>query len=51
MDLIEQLCRERNTAFAVVTHDAGLRQKSDRIIEMKDGKIVNTEQKTNLGGI
>lgn len=43
MDLIEKLCRERNTAFAVVTHDANLRQKADRIIEMKDGKVIDIE--------
>ena len=47
MELIEKLCRERNIAFAVVTHDASLRQKADRIIEMKDGRIVNIEYKTN----
>ncbi|HGJ66567.1 TPA: ABC transporter ATP-binding protein [bacterium] len=43
MDLIEKLCRERNTAFAVVTHDANLRQKADRIIEMRDGKVIDIE--------
>lgn len=48
MDLIEKLCRENNTAFAVVTHDARLREKADRIIEMKDGKIINIEQKANI---
>jgi putative ABC transport system ATP-binding protein len=47
MELIEKLCRERNIAFAVVTHDASLRQKADRIIEMKDGGIVNIEYKPN----
>jgi len=45
MDLIEKLCRERNTTFAVVTHDARLRQKADRIIEMKDGRIINEDRK------
>ncbi len=40
VDLIESLCRERNTAFAVVTHDAKLRQSADRIIEMQDGLIL-----------
>jgi ABC-type lipoprotein export system ATPase subunit len=30
-----------------VTHDASLRQKADRIIEMKDGRIVNIEYKIN----
>jgi putative ABC transport system ATP-binding protein len=47
MDLIESLCRKRNTAFAVVTHDMRLRQKADRIIEMTDGRIVNEERKNS----
>ena len=41
MDLIQSLCRERNTAFAVITHDANLRKNADRVIEMKDGKITS----------
>ena len=41
IELIETLCRERNTAFAVVTHDAILRQNADRIIEMQDGSILS----------
>jgi putative ABC transport system ATP-binding protein len=41
MDLIQSLCRERNTAFAVITHDANLRENADRVIEMKDGKIID----------
>jgi len=42
MELIESLCRERSTAFAVVTHDEGLRRSADRIIEMRDGRILDT---------
>jgi len=41
MELIERLCRENNTAFAVVTHDPYLREKADRVIEMRDGKIIS----------
>lgn len=40
MELIENLCRERNTAFAVVTHDEGLRKSADTIIEMRDGRVL-----------
>ena len=40
MDLIANLCRERNTTFAVITHNEQLRKNADRIIEMKDGRIV-----------
>ena len=41
MELIGNLCRERSTAFAVVTHDEGLRKNADRIIEMRDGQIMD----------
>ena len=43
MELVENLCRERNTAFVVVTHDSQLRKNADRIIEMADGRIMDTE--------
>ena len=41
MELIENLCRERNTTFAVVTHDTRLREHADRVIEMMDGKVLD----------
>ena len=41
MELIQSLCRERNIAFAVVTHDAHLRENADRIIEMEDGRVLD----------
>jgi putative ABC transport system ATP-binding protein len=41
MELIESLCRERSTAFAVVTHDEGLRKNADRIMEMRDGRVID----------
>ncbi len=46
MELVEHLCRERDTAFAVVTHDAGLRESADRIIEMQDGKILDASMES-----
>jgi putative ABC transport system ATP-binding protein len=42
MGLIESLCRGRDTAFAVVTHDAQLRESADRIIQMRDGQVLDT---------
>jgi putative ABC transport system ATP-binding protein len=42
MELIGNLCRERNTAFAVVTHDERLRKNADRVLEMRDGRILDT---------
>lgn len=41
MELIEGLCRERKTTFAVVTHDTRLREHADRVIEMLDGRILD----------
>ncbi len=41
VELIEGLCRERNTAFVVVTHNARLRESADRIMEMRDGLILD----------
>lgn len=41
MELMENLCRNRNVAFAVVAHDERLRKNADRIIEIRDGQIVN----------
>jgi len=40
MELIQNLCRESNTAFTVITHDARLRENADRILEMQDGIII-----------
>ena len=40
MELIESLCRERNTTFAVVTHDARLRENANTVIEMSDGRML-----------
>jgi len=40
-DLLRKINREFGMAFLIVTHDRHIAEKSDRIIEMKDGKIVN----------
>ena len=42
MDLIQELRREYQTTIAIVTHHEGLRENADRVIQMKDGRIVNT---------
>jgi len=42
VELMASLCRERNTAFAVVTHDENLRQSADRIVQMQDGLVLDT---------
>ena len=42
MNLIQELRREYQTTIAIVTHHEGLKQNADRVIQMKDGRIVNT---------
>lgn len=38
-DLLRKINKELKMAFLIVTHDRHIAEKSDRIIEMKDGKI------------
>ncbi len=41
LDLLRKINRELNTTILLVTHDASLAEKTDRIIELKDGLIIN----------
>lgn len=48
-ELLRKINRELKMAFLIVTHDRHIAEKSDRIIEMKDGRIVSdylTKEKT-----
>ena len=40
MSLIQELRQEHQTTVAIVTHHEGLRENADRIIQMKDGRII-----------
>ncbi len=40
MDLVRQLQQEHQTTIAIVTHHLDLRSDADRVIQMKDGKIL-----------
>ena len=42
-DLLRMINREMGTAFLIVTHDRNIAQKCDRIIEMKDGRIISDQ--------
>ena len=42
MNLIQTLRTEYQTTIAIVTHHEGLKANADRVIHMKDGRIVNT---------
>ncbi|MDP3740249.1 MAG: ABC transporter ATP-binding protein [Hyphomonadaceae bacterium] len=39
-DMLFAIARERNATLVVVTHDAEIAKRADRIVEMSDGKIV-----------
>ncbi len=42
INLIQELRHEHQTTIAIVTHHEGLRGNADRIIQMKDGKIIES---------
>lgn len=39
-DIFKRLSVEFNQTLLVITHDAGFSEKTNRIIEMEDGKII-----------
>lgn len=41
MSLIQELRQEHQTTIAIVTHHEGLRENADRIIHLKDGRIIS----------
>jgi len=40
-DILKELCQEKQLSLLVVTHDLDFANKTDRIIEMADGMIIN----------
>ena len=42
MNLIQDLRQEYQTTIAIVTHHEGLKENADRVIQMKDGRILAT---------
>jgi lipoprotein-releasing system ATP-binding protein len=43
-DLFRDINRELGTAFLIVTHDRGVAQRTDRILEVRDGLLVGDER-------
>lgn len=44
MELIEALRRDRGLTMLVVTHDASVAARADRVLRMVDGRIVGEER-------
>ncbi len=42
MNLIQELRQEHQTTVVIVTHHEGLKENADRIIYMKDGKVITS---------
>lgn len=50
--LLRAINEKLNTTFIVITHDNRIAEKADRIIEVKDGRIVmDTDKKNNVIGL
>lgn len=47
-NLLRDINREFNTTFVIITHDNRIAEKTDRIVEIKDGKIVKDEVNEKL---
>ena len=39
-DMLFAIARERNATLVVVTHDAEIAARADRVVEMRDGRVV-----------
>lgn len=48
MDLLRQLNREHGTTFIVVTHNPAVARAADRIVTVRDGKIMRDEKIDNV---
>jgi lipoprotein-releasing system ATP-binding protein len=49
-DLFRQINRETGTAFLIVTHDRAIAERTDRIIEICDGKMVQDVRTRDIVG-
>jgi putative ABC transport system ATP-binding protein len=44
MDLLTRLNREHRQTFVLVTHDAGVGARAERMVRMRDGRIESDER-------
>jgi putative ABC transport system ATP-binding protein len=45
MDLLRKLAREQQAAIIAVTHDEKIYDRLDRIYKLRDGQLVDTEER------
>ena len=50
IDLMRRMNRERGVTFVIVTHDMEIANRTDRIIRLKDGRVVSDERITASSG-
>jgi ABC-type lipoprotein export system ATPase subunit len=48
MDLLRQLNREQGTTFIVVTHNPAVARAADRIVTLRDGRVLRDEKIDNV---
>jgi len=44
MDLLRKMHREQNVTILVITHDRSVAQYCDRIIQVRDGRVVDDKE-------
>jgi putative ABC transport system ATP-binding protein len=45
MDLLRKLAREQDAAIIAVTHDEKIYDRLDRIYKLRDGQLIETEER------
>ena len=50
IDLMRRMNRERGVTFVIVTHDMEIANRTDRIIRLKDGRVLSDERITASNG-
>jgi len=50
LDLMRRMNRERGVSFVIVTHDMEIANRTDRIIRLKDGKVISDDRITASNG-